>query len=79
MLIHGIRVNNDAVPYTGTIRELNDTEIIIQIASRLGVLKLPRRWLICEHNPKIGDEVKFLMSYIEMKDDKYEKEENDRL
>ena len=30
MLIRGIRVNNDAVPYTGTIRELNDTEIIIQ-------------------------------------------------
>ena len=79
MLIHGIRVNNDAVPYTGTIRELNDTEIIIQIASRLGVLKLPRRWLICEHDPEVGDEVKFLMSYIEMKDDKYEKEENDRL
>ena len=61
---------------------LNDEKFLFgkeNISSRLGVLKLPRRWLICEHNPKIGDEVKFLMSYIEMKDDKYEKEENDRL
>lgn len=79
MLIHGIKVNNAAVPYTGTIREVKDGEFIVQIHSRLGVLKLPSRWLITEKEPKVGDEVKFLMSYIEMKNDSYEKEDSDQL
>lgn len=79
MLIHGIRVNNAAVPYTGTIREIKDGEFIVQIHGRLGVLKLPNRWLITEKEPKVGDEVKFLMSYIEMQNDTYEKEDSDQL
>lgn len=79
MLIRGIHVNNEAVPYTGTITELNDTYFYVQITARMGVLKLPLRCLISENSPKVGDKVKFLMSYVEMQDDNYEKEETDQL
>ena len=49
MLIHGIHVNNEAVPHTGTITEINDTYFYVQITARMGVLKLPLRCLISEH------------------------------
>lgn len=75
MLIKGIQVNNSAIPYTGTITELNDTEFTVRIVGRMGILKLPLRALICKNQPKVGDEVKFLMSLVEMKDDNYEQEE----
>ena len=45
----------------------------------MGVLKLPLRCLISEHRPKIGDNVRFLMSYVEMQNDNYEKEASDNL
>lgn len=79
MLIHGIHVNNEAVPYTGTITEINDTYFYIQITARMGVMKLPLRCLISENNPKVGDSVRFLMSYVEMQNDHYEKEASDTL
>lgn len=79
MIIRGIRVKNEAVPYTGTISGLNDGESIVQLSARMGILKLPRKSLICEKEPQIGDEVKLLMSFVEMKKDQYEKEETDRL
>lgn len=79
MLIHGIKVNNTAVPYTGTIKEIKDGQFVVQITSRMGILKLPSRSLICEHEPKVGDKVKFLMSFVELADDNYEKEVTDQL
>lgn len=33
---------------------------------------MPMRGLICKNNPKIGDEVVFMMSLIEMAEDDYE-------
>lgn len=75
MLIKGIQINNAAIPHTGTITELNDTEFTVRIVGRMGILKLPLRALISENYPKVGDEVKFLMSLIEMKNNNYEQEE----
>jgi len=71
MIIKGIQVNNQAVPYTGVIKEINDTGVTIQITGRLGVMKLPWRQLISNERPKVGDEVKFTMSLIELKNDNY--------
>ena len=79
MIIRGIRVKNEAVPYTGTISGLNDGEFIVQLSARMGILKLPRKSLICEKEPQIGDEVKLLMSFVEMTKDQHEKEATDRL
>lgn len=79
MIINGVHVNNQAVPYRGVISEINDTSIYIELTARLGVLVLPKRWLISENAPKVGDRVKLLMSYVEMEDNNYEKEETDVL
>ena len=54
MIIRGIRVKNEAVPYTGTISGLNDGEFIRSAVCRMGILKLPRKSLICEKEPQIG-------------------------
>ena len=66
MWINGIKVENDAVPYLGTIKEVNDTGIVVQIQGRLGVLSLPWRQVLSDNTPKPGDRVKFKMSLIEM-------------
>lgn len=69
MLIKSIQVNNEAVLYTGTIKEITDTGVTIQLTARLGVLKLPWRQIISNRHPEVGDKIKFKMSYIELEDD----------
>lgn len=72
MVINGINVDNRAVPYTGTITEVNDTEVIIRITARMGIIKVPHRAVISKNYPKVGDKVTFLMSLIEIDSDGYE-------
>lgn len=66
MQINGIHIENEAVPYLGTIKEINDTGVVIQIQGRLGVISLPWRQVLSDNTPKEGDRVKFKMSLIEM-------------
>ena len=42
MIIRGIRVKNEAVPYTGTISGLNDGEFIVQIVCPDGNSEIAR-------------------------------------
>lgn len=79
MIVHGLHVNNEATVHTGMITDLNDTYFYVQITARMGVMKLPKRCLICEQEPEVGDKVKFLMSYVELEKDHYEREETDKL
>jgi len=74
MMINGIKINNAAVPYCGKITEVNDTEVTIRIAGRMGILKLPLRAVISRNHPQVGEEVRFLMSLIEMKNDGFDEE-----
>ena len=74
MIIHGIHVNNAATPYTGVITAVNDTEVTIRITARMGILKVPLRAVLSENYPKVGDEVIFCMSLIEMRHDDFSKE-----
>lgn len=67
--INGIEIHNEAVPYLGTIKETNDTGVVIQIQGRLGILSVPWRQVISDGIPKEGDRVKFKMSLIEMEDE----------
>lgn len=69
MKIKNININNEAVLYTGTITEITDTGVTIQLTARLGVLKLPWRQIISNRHPEIGDKIKFKMSYIELQND----------
>ncbi len=70
MKINNIELHNTAVPYLGTIKETNDTGVVIQIQGRLGVMSLPWRQVLSDGIPKVGDRVKFTMSLIEMYDEK---------
>lgn len=73
--INGIEVNNQAVPYSGEITEVNDTEVTIRITARMGILKVPLRAVLGRAVPRVGDKVTWRMSLIEMEDIR-EKEEN---
>lgn len=52
--------------FEGVISEVSDAGFIIQLKGRMGELKIPKRMLISEHDPKVGHEVGFLMSYPEV-------------
>jgi len=66
MVVNGINVDNAAKPYSGTITEVNDTEVTIRITGRLGIMKLPLRAVLGMNEPKVGDRVRFLLSLIEI-------------
>lgn len=72
MIVNGVNIDNTAKVHTGIISEVDDIGVTIEVAARMGIIKMPMRGLICKNNPKVGDEVVFLMSLIEMKDDNYE-------
>lgn len=72
MIVNGINIENTAKVHTGIISKVDDIGVTIEVSGRMGIIKMPMRGLICKNNPKVGDEVVFLMSLIEMRDDDYE-------
>lgn len=52
--------------FEGVISEVTDAGVTIELKGRLGTLVIPKRMLISEHNPQVGHEVGFLMSYPEV-------------
>jgi len=54
--------------FEGIIVEVTDGSVTIDIAGRMGQLKIPLRMLISDDPPKIGQIVGFLMSYPEILD-----------
>ncbi|MHC1720307.1 MAG: CBO2463/CBO2479 domain-containing protein [Clostridiaceae bacterium] len=57
---------NDPTPHSGTVTEVNDTGITLQLAGRMGVIKVPWRMVISEKSVKVGDKVSFMMSLLEI-------------
>lgn len=64
--INGIEVNNVATPYYGEITEVNDMQVTVRIAARMGIIKMPLRAVLGEENPKVGDRVTWKMSLLEL-------------
>ncbi|MDR1017463.1 MAG: hypothetical protein LBM02_02045 [Lachnospiraceae bacterium] len=64
-----LEFKNEPRTYTGTITEVNDTGVVIQLTGRLGVLKLPWREIITSHRPDVGEKVIFKMNYVELLSD----------
>ena len=52
--------------YEGVLVEVTGGSATIEINGRLGQLKIPLRMLISEEPPKVGDVVRFTMSYPEV-------------
>ena len=66
LMINGIKVNHEAVLYSGGITDVNETEVTIRITARMGIIKMPLRAILGNEYPKIGDKVTWKMSLIEM-------------
>lgn len=57
----------DNVRYTeGIIIDLDDCSVSIDLKGRIGFLKVPKRMLITDYELKVGQEVGFNMSYLEV-------------
>jgi hypothetical protein len=52
--------------YEGTITEITGGSVTIEIKGRLGQIKLPLRMVISGHPLKIGQTVRFMMTYPEV-------------
>ncbi len=50
----------------GVIVEVHDGSVSIDLKGRLGFMKIPRRMLITDYDLKVGQEVGFRMSFIEV-------------
>lgn len=50
----------------GVIVEIHDGSFTIDLKGRLGQFKIPSRMLITDYEPKIGQEVGFMLSYPEV-------------
>ncbi|WP_300279239.1 CBO2463/CBO2479 domain-containing protein [Peptacetobacter sp.] len=50
----------------GVIVEIHDGAFTIDLKGRLGQFKIPSRMLITDYEPKIGQEVGFMLSYPEV-------------
>lgn len=46
------------------IIEINDTAIKVSIQGRLGVITVPLRWVFTDKRLKIGQDVQFYFSYM---------------
>lgn len=52
--------------FEGVIVEIHDGAFTIDLKGRLGQFKIPSRMLITDYEPKIGQEVGFMLSYPEV-------------
>lgn len=52
--------------FQGKIIEISDGGVEIEFQGRLGKMKIPKRMLICKKEPKLGQEVGFMMTYPEI-------------
>lgn len=50
----------------GKIVTVNDTAIKVDIQGRLGVITVPRRWVLTDEVLEIGQKVEFYFSYMQV-------------
>lgn len=60
--------------FEGIIIEINDCAVTIDLEGRMGHLRVPKRLLISDSEPKEGQKVGFLMSYPEVIDETIHKD-----
>ena len=52
--------------YEGVLVDVTDAGVTIDLKGRLGQLMIPKRMLISDHEPAVGQVVGFMMSYPEV-------------
>ncbi|AWI07603.1 CBO2463/CBO2479 domain-containing protein [Clostridium drakei] len=61
-----LKYGDKIIEMQGIIVEIHDGCIAVDLKGRLGYLKIPMRMLITDYPLKIGQEVGFKMSFIEV-------------
>ncbi len=61
-----MKYGDKIIEMQGIICELHDGSVSIDLKGRLGFLKIPMRMLITEYPLKLGQEVGFRMSFLEV-------------
>jgi len=52
--------------HEGVVTRLTGGSVVIELNGRLGQLSLPLRMVVCDRPPRIGDVVRFMMTYPEV-------------
>ncbi|MDO4595168.1 MAG: CBO2463/CBO2479 domain-containing protein [Tissierellia bacterium] len=71
-------LNNQMNYFQGKIVQINDGGFKISFFGRLGEILIPKRMLISDNEPKIGDVVGFMMTYPEVIEERKEDENSKR-
>lgn len=61
-----LKYGDKIIEMQGIIVEVHDGAVVIDLKGRLGCLKIPMRMLITDYPLKVGQEVGFKMSFIEV-------------
>lgn len=61
-----LKYGDKIIEMQGVIVEIHDGCVAIDLKGRLGYLKIPMRMLITDYALKVGQEVGFKMSFIEV-------------
>ncbi|MCT4593624.1 MAG: hypothetical protein N4A57_05060 [Anaeromicrobium sp.] len=61
-----MKYGDKIIKMEGVITRVSDGAVSIDLKGRLGELKIPKRMLISDYEVKVGQEVGFNMSFIEV-------------
>jgi hypothetical protein len=61
-----MKYGDKIIEMQGIIVEVHDGAVSIDLKGRLGFLKIPMRMLITDYTLKVGQEVGFMMSFVEV-------------
>ena len=59
-------LNSTSRMFEGTLIEVSGGGAVIELNGRLGQLKIPLRMLISDESPRVGQKVRFMMTYPEV-------------
>jgi hypothetical protein len=63
----------EPIEHVGIIKEVTDIGVTVNIKGRLGVIKVPLRYVISDKPIEVGQEVRFYFSYLHVKEQREEK------
>lgn len=75
---NNFEINNQLNYLQGKIVEVNDGGVHISFFGRLGEILIPKRMLVSDNPPQIGDIVGFMMTYPEVIEERKEDENSKR-
>jgi len=64
-----LQYGDKIIEMRGIVTEVHDGMVAMDLKGRLGTFRIPRRMLISDYEVKVGQEVGFRMSFVEVTSD----------